>query len=218
MMASFSDNFSCCTPSVEKDLVLLDVAHVTRDEETEHSSKAESSQGVQKSETHASFFGSVVGGPTLLQSRAPSSSSSPAHESLREHFRTIVKDFIQKALRGCPCVCIDEKTGKHTNATYSIDSSCKVLTVQTQGSACETVCSLAKVEDIFCLKDDGEKCFPTKVTESLQRGEENLLLMVVFKDTNNRDTTLCIVAESAAAVTSFVESLKVLCAYCNLSK
>eukprot|EP00929_Paragymnodinium_shiwhaense_P059061 TRINITY_DN29566_c0_g1_i2.p1 TRINITY_DN29566_c0_g1~~TRINITY_DN29566_c0_g1_i2.p1 ORF type:complete len:234 (+),score=51.95 TRINITY_DN29566_c0_g1_i2:84-785(+) len=153
----------------------------------------------------------IVAEPTPAP-EPPQSREFKEQEKVR--LQQLVNDFARKAVKGCPCTYIRERSGERIPALYLIDKRLERLTVckaEDQASP-EVSCSIANIQDIYTLEEDGGDCFPSEVQAALTREEPPMLLMVVYQQ-QNQLFRFSLLEESRESRDAFLECLRVLCIY-----
>lgn len=136
-------------------------------------------------------------------------------EAEKARLQQLVNSFAKKAVRGCPCVYLKESTGERCSTQYRIDKSLEYLIVVSSQDTtrAEVTCPIAAIQDIYSLVEDGEGCFPAEVVSNLKPEEQNLLLMVVYRNGHSKMFRFCLLEESPESRDTFLECLRILCIY-----
>eukprot|EP00928_Gymnodinium_smaydae_P092200 TRINITY_DN7600_c0_g1_i1.p1 TRINITY_DN7600_c0_g1~~TRINITY_DN7600_c0_g1_i1.p1 ORF type:complete len:496 (-),score=127.33 TRINITY_DN7600_c0_g1_i1:13-1500(-) len=159
----------------------------------------------------------TAGGPLgeLLQKDAPAPGAPGAAEPTselakeQERLRVLVRTFVAKAIKGCPCHFFDG--GKRIPMHYVVDKSLRNLIVlDSSANGCrQIVCPIHKIEDLYSIVDDGVDAFPPDVLKALKEEESDALFMVVFQDAHQL-YRFCLLEESNENRVMFAEAMRIL--------
>mmetsp|Transcript_147292 Transcript_147292/g.274393 ORF Transcript_147292/g.274393 Transcript_147292/m.274393 type:complete len:221 (+) Transcript_147292:130-792(+) len=136
-------------------------------------------------------------------------------EAEKARLQQLVNSFAKKAVKGCPCLYIKESSGERCSTQYKIDKSLEYLIVVSNKdpTRAEVTCSIAAIQDIYSLVEDGEGCFPKEVLDKLSPEEKDLLLMIVYRSGTDKLFRFCLLEESRDSRDTFLECLRILCIY-----
>eukprot|EP00435_Cladocopium_sp_Y103_P033810 s1924_g8.t1 len=145
----------------------------------------------------------------------PSSSKGQAREAEKSRLQTLLRDFAQKAVKGCPCVYFKEGTSERSVARYRMDRLLETLMLVNgqDPNQLEVSCPVVAIQDIYTMVEDGPSHFPPEVVAALKPEEKDHLLMIVFKDASQKFAHLCIAQESKQSCEDFLECMRILSIY-----
>jgi len=200
---------SCCCAEAS------DSNQFTQSTSTDEAVVAISTQSVLRKESPRSNL-------TAFQDSIPFSARSLSPEEKegeKARLQQLVNSFAKKAVKGCPCLYLKESTGERVATQYRIDKSLEYLiVVSSQDSQrAEVTCPIGAIQDIYSLVEDGEGCFPTEVVSKLKPEEQNLLLMVVYRNGQSKMFRFCLLEENPESRDTFLECLRILCIYAQSS-
>jgi len=150
----------------------------------------------------------------------------------KERLQEQVNIFSRQAMKGSPCTLVKRGTdGACTcvECLYKIDKSFSLLSVVSKTSGMDLVkIRITHIQDIYSFSDDGEAAFPESVVQAVAGRQRTLLLMLVFKESaesqanpsvyGDEALSRCyIVEESDVDRDRFLDCLKVLCIYAQMS-
>jgi hypothetical protein len=134
-----------------------------------------------------------------------------------EKFRLmrIFKRFVNEASAGCPCVYLKESTRERCQTQYSIDNSFRYLLVRSthDPARAEVAVPVAAIQDIYTMKNDSERHFPSGLISELSPEDKQLMLMVVYRNSQQRDFRVCLLVDSSESRDHFLECFRILCIY-----
>mmetsp|Transcript_6141 Transcript_6141/g.14678 ORF Transcript_6141/g.14678 Transcript_6141/m.14678 type:complete len:197 (-) Transcript_6141:96-686(-) len=123
----------------------------------------------------------------------------------------MVSGFVEEAVKGLPCVIIDETSGARRNGRFQLDSGLKSITIgQSDGTRLEK-CALARLQDVFAGGEDEDNCFPSQVFKGMTAGETAKLVRLSFLSEHNQERTVTFLLQSTTLRSSLMEGLRVLC-------
>lgn len=136
----------------------------------------------------------------------------------KEQLQDMVTHFVRRAMCGCPCVLLREKsTGEveRVPARYFVDNSLSWLTVEPSegGPADLARCPMDAVQDIVHVAKDGARCFGPRMTRALAPDEADLLLMIVHTASEDLGSSIHLLLPSRHEVDTFLECLQILSIY-----
>jgi len=125
--------------------------------------------------------------------------------------QSVISKFAFLAVKGRPCIHIDESAGKRVSAKYKLDKALKKFTISHNGIfAWKAVCAVGAVQDVEIFENSATP-FPPQVLSELESQEEkNHLVRVVYKDSVGRLSSFCLLEDSREARDIFVQSLLIL--------
>merc|ERR1740138_1599614 len=128
-------------------------------------------------------------------------------EAEKVRLQTLVNTFARNAVKGCPCVYFRDNGSERMVTWYKIDKYLEnLIVVSPKADEAEKVrCPVAAIQDIYCLQEDDEACFPPEVIATLRPEEKELLLMIVFVSGEFRET-ICLLEQSPESRDVFLES------------
>lgn len=198
----------CCVESQEQANITF---HSTTDE-----SSAVTRPGEVSSSTQGKLAPEAAAGPTDVPGSARSLTEEEK-EAEKVRLQALVNSFAKKAThkKGCPCVYLKEGTGERVKTHYRIDKSLENLMVlnSQDPNLPEVTCPIATIQDIYSLVEDGAACFPGEVIKALKPEDMELLLMVVFRNSQDKMFRFCLLEESRESRDVFLECLRILCIY-----
>jgi len=141
--------------------------------------------------------------------------ATPMTEAERQRLKTLLSDFVKTAMKGSPCICIQEG-GERMSASYSLDAAMTKLVVrglQKPGYKLVLECPLAQIKDVYSIAQDGELPFPAPVLAAVHPEEKGQLLMLVCVSELRPDEPLqiCLVLDTVECRDTFLECLRMLC-------
>merc|ERR1712232_1015084 len=118
----------------------------------------------------------------------------------KARLEALVCAFTSRALKGCPCTCLQDATGKRAATRYRIDKELRNFTFEASGRILKkgVKVPLNGIENIYSIEKDGVSVFPTNIIQVIQPSEYELLLMVIFRTDGDKLVKLCFLEESAA--------------------
>eukprot|EP00930_Biecheleria_cincta_P082999 TRINITY_DN72642_c0_g1_i1.p1 TRINITY_DN72642_c0_g1~~TRINITY_DN72642_c0_g1_i1.p1 ORF type:complete len:252 (+),score=43.04 TRINITY_DN72642_c0_g1_i1:103-756(+) len=154
--------------------------------------------------------GGAPAGPSSQRSLSPEEK-----EKEKARLQELVNRFAKKAVRGCPCVYVKEGSAERFSTQYRIDKSLEylILVNAKDPGVAEVTCPIAAIQDIYSMLEDGESCFPSDIVGSLRPEERELLLMVVFSNSEGKLFRFCLLEDDTASRDIFLECLRILCIY-----
>jgi len=118
--------------------------------------------------------------------------------------------------RGRRCMLVSASTGAQTEAEYVVNADAcelEVKMVREAGELGTIVCPCMSIEDIYTI-EDGEKCFPKGIVESLALEEKARLFMIVYK-TSVETVCLCLIEASKSDRDDLLQQLQDLSEGCR---
>jgi len=191
------------------------------DDEEQHSEREEEDVAEERGNEAAGAGAAVVtqGAPEEKTRAAPGKPAQQDDKVLAEvtQLQGMVNNCVKIALKGCPCRYLQQGSDKlkRIPSRYFVDDNLEQLSIVAcepeQGSGVQVKCSIAAIQDIFCVSEDGEAPFPTAVMSRLQKEEKETLLMVVFQGRQVGVSSFCVMLETCESRESFMEAMRVLC-------
>lgn len=145
----------------------------------------------------------------------PSSTKGEARQAEKSRLQSLLHQFAQKAVKGCPCVYFKEGTSERCQSRYRMDRLLETLMLvngQDPGQL-EISCPVIAIQDIYTMAEDGPGHFPPEVVAALKPEEKDQLLMIVFRDATQKFAHLCIAQESKQSCDEFLECMRILSIY-----
>lgn len=134
----------------------------------------------------------------------------------KERLRSVVREFVNAAVQGRPCKFLQEKEGmnKLCPTQYSLDPTLRHFTVACGASMSSDVSlPISSLHEIYSCAEDGKDCFPTKTISMLQPEELDLLVMVVYRNNEDKLRRFCILESSVESRDNLLEGLRILHIY-----
>jgi len=209
----------CCCSDSKGDRGQLNYASAT----DEHVGVASGDTAV-KAYPHAEADADLAGAPSVAAgAQGPGADNASTGRSMTDEEREVEKTRIQgmvnafakKAVKGCSCIYLSEASGERAPTQYRIDRGLEYLIIMSpiDAAKAEVTCPIANIEDIYSLVEDGEGCFPPKVLDSLSPSEMELLLMVVYRGSQDKIFRFCLLEDGQESRDNFLECLRILCIY-----
>lgn len=95
----------------------------------------------------------------------PSSTKGEARQAEKSRLQSLLHQFAQKAVKGCPCVYFKEGTSERCQSRYRMDRLLETLMLvngQDPGQL-EISCPVIAIQDIYTMAEDGPGHFPQRL-------------------------------------------------------
>jgi hypothetical protein len=150
-----------------------------------------------------------------LSARSGRSLTAEEKEAEKARLNIAINDFVRSSGKGCPCTFIREVTGERLTTRYFLTSTMSHLVINssTDEDTSEVRCPISAIQDIYSFAEDGALCFPQKVLQLLSPEEQELLLMIVYRNEQGGNHRFCLLLETAPVRDTFLECVRILCIY-----
>lgn len=136
----------------------------------------------------------------------------------KERLKDVVRKFVDSALQGHACRYLQESTSKSCPTEYRIDASLRHITIHSGPSmTSEVIFALASVHEVYSYVEDGDAYFPQPIILMVAPEDLQLLVMVVYKNEEDKLRRFCLLESSTEDRQTFLESIRILHIYAKAS-